>query len=87
VSAGNEHIESAGRKKEKRSFHMMKPISLTNMLGSFMTVALLLTTIATQLSPEMRKMDEEQITNLQKAIADMNKADSKSTLNAADMVT
>jgi len=37
------------------------------------------------LSPEMRKMDEEQIANMQKAIADMNKADSKSTINDADM--
>jgi hypothetical protein len=37
------------------------------------------------LSPEVRKMDEDQIANMQKAIADMNKSSSKSTLNGADM--
>jgi hypothetical protein len=37
------------------------------------------------LSPEMRKMDEDQIANAQKTIDDLNNSDSKSTLNAADM--
>ena len=37
------------------------------------------------LSPEMRKMDEDQIANAQKTIDDLNNSDSKSTLNEADM--
>jgi hypothetical protein len=37
------------------------------------------------LSPEMRKMDEDQIANAQKTIDDLNQSNSKSALNAADM--
>ncbi len=37
------------------------------------------------LSPEMRRMDEDQIANAQKTIDDLNKSNSKSALNEADM--
>jgi hypothetical protein len=37
------------------------------------------------LSPEQRKMDEEQIANAQKTIDDLNKSNSNSALTAADM--
>ena len=37
------------------------------------------------LTPEMRKLDEEQIASTQKALDDMNKNSGKETVNAADM--